>query len=183
MIAASGSSNVILGVVVGGVVGLVSSISAAAFSEHRKINEERRRFAALAAGALSAVLHHLEAHLVREQLLAQFRNAIEGKPVDVLLVLPIRGSFLESVGKMESSIALLPPQIIDRVSRALISIRGLIEDFTTLRNTPASSESIGSFLLMLIGEIATIEESVPPLVQELRIEARIDRDILTGYSN
>jgi hypothetical protein len=183
VVAASVPSNVILGVVAGGVIGFISSIGTAALADHRKINEERRRFAALAAGSLSAVMHHLNRHNVVEHLRDAVQAARAGRPPDIILIVPIRGSFLESVGKLESSIALLPSQLIDRTSRAIILIRGLIEDFTTLIKTPASPPALAQFCGILISEIEEIQTTVPALIEELRSESRKDRDILTGYSD
>jgi hypothetical protein len=186
MVAATGASNVIWGVVVGGVVGFVSSLGVAAFADYRKINEERRRFAALAAGSLSAVLHHLERHDVAGRLRDAAQAARNGLPPNILLIMPVRGSFLESVGKMESSLALLPAEIIGRTSRAVILIRGLIEDFTTLRSISpvgtASLRTISDFCDVLLSEIEEIQTLVPDLVEALRLESRTDRDILGGGS-
>jgi hypothetical protein len=166
----------VLGALVGGLISLASAVGLAIFNDYSKQNRERTRIAALAAAGFFAVLRHLQESSVAAQI-AQVRNS----GMSPSIIFPIRGSFLGTISSVEPSLSLLPPNLMQRTARYIVLLRGLVEDFTTLKQDIGGPAERLYFCDALIAKVSLCDAELPTLVEDLLQEARVSRDTLTGF--
>jgi hypothetical protein len=96
------------------------------------------------------------------------------------IVFPVRGSFLGTISSIESTLSLLPRELLQRTARHIVLLRGLVEDFQTLEKIRDFGE-LHRFCDALITKVGVCEAELPSLVEDLLKEARIGRDTLTDF--
>ena len=128
LLADSGTSTLI-GVVVGGLISLISTVGVTTWAEQLKRNTERRRFCALSAAAFRDIYSHLTNNKVREALDKIVRDSEQyNQLISPEIALPIRGSFLDArIGRVEHSLATLPEPLMLRTSALITRLRGIVE--------------------------------------------------------
>jgi hypothetical protein len=166
-----------LGALVGGLISLVSTIGVTFWTDYVKQNQERRRVAALVAAGFDAIAKHLEENQVRAELLKLINQTTPKNPVQGHLVFPIRGSFLGFFDKLEPT---LPGKLLQRTVRQIVVLRGLTEDFDKLGTVNGWQHQI-DFCSAMVRKLEICEKELPALVDDLLQEARVSRDILTGF--
>jgi hypothetical protein len=172
-LAAAAGEAALTGVIVGRIITFISTTGINLFFDFLKRSRERARVAALSAGVFSAVREHLEESRVVTEVRNVMAVASAGKLASVNLIFPIRGSFLGTLNSVEPTLSLLPGDLCRRTARQIVLLRGIVEDFTTLKDNVRFPAEQAAFCQALITKIESCSSALPDLIQDLDNEARL----------
>jgi hypothetical protein len=146
------------------------------WSEQVRRASDRKRLAATLAAEISGVVAFLNRHAIQESLISASTNS--GRP-NIRSVVAIRGSFLGASGKIQESLGLLPTSLSAEASEAIIHLRGLIEEFTTVREAMENEQTwtdqaVRDFCVKLAHMIRDFMDIADILIPKLQTEAKTD---------
>jgi hypothetical protein len=107
----------------------------------------------------------------------QLEDQINSPEFCAQLIMPVRGSFVnETLIKEQFLPGYLPTDLMKRTVRMVVRIRGIIEDFTTLKDFQNSPQQ-RAFAKILLENLTTCEQELPQLCIDLDKESATDREL------
>jgi hypothetical protein len=122
-----------LGIALGGFIALASSVLVTLWLEKLKQNAERKRLAAIIADELQAIVDYITENDFDSKLTAAAEAVRKGSTPNVAQFSVLRGSFIIASAKIDSPIGIFPERLALQTASLSTLLRGIIEDFTILR--------------------------------------------------
>jgi hypothetical protein len=113
----------------------VSSVRVTLRVEKLRQNAERKRLAAIIADELQAIVDYITEDAIDSKLRAAAQAVREGWTSKVEEFPVLRGSFIIASAKIDSPIEIFPERLALQTASLSKLLRGIIEDFTILRET------------------------------------------------
>ncbi|HZC35772.1 MAG TPA: hypothetical protein VE242_09170 [Chthoniobacterales bacterium] len=125
--------NYSIGVALGGFVALTSSVLITLWVEKLKQNAQRKRLAAIIADELETIVDYIIESELYSKLTADAAAVRKGARPEVEQFPVLPGSFIITSGKIDLPIGVFPEHLALQTASLSTLLRGVIEDFTALR--------------------------------------------------
>jgi hypothetical protein len=176
-----------IGIVLGGFIALASSVLVTLWVEKSKQNAERKRLAAIIADELQAIVDYITENDFDSKLTTAGEAVREGSTANVEQFSVLRGSFIIASGKIDSPIRIFPERLALQTASLSTLLRGIIEDFTTLREARRAKyrpilwqdREYADFCTELGGRIRESVSKARSLIPELLEESRQNRNLFS----
>jgi hypothetical protein len=173
--------------VLGAFIALASSVLVTLWVEKSRQNAERKRLAAIIADELRAIVDYIMDDDIDSKLKAAAEAVREGSPPKVEQFPVLRGSFMVASGKIDSPIGIFPERLALQTAALSTLLRGIIEDFTTLREAwrakyrpiPWQDSDYTDFCTELAGRIRESVSKARSLIPELLEESKQNRNLFS----
>lgn len=175
------------GTVLGGFIALASSVLVTLRVEKLRQNAERKRLAAIIADELRAIVDYITEDDIDSKLKTAAKAVREGSTPNVEQFPVLRGSFMVASGKIDSPIGIFPERLALQTASLSTLLRGIIEDFTTLREAwrakyrpiPWQDSDYADFCTELAGRIRESVSKARSLIPELLEESKENRNLFS----
>jgi hypothetical protein len=176
-----------IGVVLGGFVALASSVLVTLWVEKLKQNAERKRLAAIIADELQAIVDYIAENDFDSKLTAAAEAVRDGSIPNIEQFSVLRGSFIIASGKIDLPVGIFPERLALQTASISTLLRGIIEDFTTLREARRAKYQpiawqdgdYADFCAELGGRIRESVSKARSLIPELLEESKQSRSLFS----
>jgi hypothetical protein len=176
-----------ISIVLGAFIALASSVLVTLWVEKLKQNAERKRRAAIIADGLQAIVDYITENDFDSKLTAAAEAVRKGSTPNVVQFSVLRGSFIIASAKIDSPIGIFPERLALQTASLSTLLRGIIEDFTTLREAwrvkyrpiPWQDSDYADFCTELGGRIRESVSKARSLIPELLEESKQNRNLLS----
>jgi hypothetical protein len=176
-----------IGIVLGGFIALASSVLVTLWVEKLKQNAERKRLAAIIADELQAIVDYIAENDFDSKLTAAAEAVRDGSIPNIEQFSVLRGSFTIASGKIDLPIGIFPERLALQTASISTLLRGIIEDFTTLREARRAKYrpiawqdgDYADFCAELGGRIRESVSKARSLIPELLEESKQSRSLFS----
>jgi uncharacterized membrane protein len=176
-----------IGIVLGGFIALASSVMVTLWVEKLKQNAERKRLAAIIADELQAIVDYIAENDFDSKLTAAAEAVRDGSIPNIEQFSVLRGSFTIASGKIDLPIGIFPERLALQTASISTLLRGIIEDFTTLREARRAKYrpiawqdgDYADFCAELGGRIRESVSKARSLIPELLEESKQSRSLFS----
>jgi len=173
--------------VLGGFIALASSVLVTLWVEKLKQNAERKRLAAIIADELQAIVDYIGENDFDSRLTAAAEAVRDGSMPNIEQFSVLRGSFIIASGKIDLPIGIFPERLALQTASLSTLLRGIIEDFTTLREAgrakyrpiPWQDSDYADFCAELGGRIRESVSKARSLIPELLEQSKQSRSLFS----